>query len=309
MSYKIKLDQSLRRNFVRISSEQLDRAMDELNEENINQHDGIHQARKRFKKVRSLLRLYRPVLCGEYAENNAALRTAGHALSELRDLQAMIETCDDLHQRFTRQVKTLVFDAVKKKCIAQLEQKQQEDTPAAWAQEVKKILQQVRTNLLDVSIEHDDFSALCKGLKRQYERGKTAFALVCEAPSAQHYHTWRKRIKDYWYHMRLLQSLWPTVLKGFRTSSHALSSILGDEHDLSVVHEYICNEPEFLPAPTDRKVFADLVKLRQSELRTAAHPLGLCLYAEKPKQVARRFDSYLQSKKSRLELSKNAEII
>ena len=47
-------------------------------------------------------------------------------------------------------------------------------------------------------------SAIESGLLRSYRDGRKAFAQARREPSIEALHTWRKRVKDLWYHERLL---------------------------------------------------------------------------------------------------------
>ena len=63
-------------------------------------HEAIHEARKSVKKVRALLRLLEPQL-GNVARNaNRRLRDLGRTMSVLRDSAAMVETFDQLAEKY-----------------------------------------------------------------------------------------------------------------------------------------------------------------------------------------------------------------
>ncbi len=293
MSYRYRITETTELNFKRIASDQLDRALLDLIPENIRQNDGVHQARKRFKKIRSLLRLCRPALADSYTSLNDSFRQAGRKLSAMRDREAMIETCDDLHDHFGSQVKTKVFSPIRDVFSEQLEKLRSNDGEIMQAAaEVSEKLHTTRDHIRSIECSAEGFAVIGGGLAREYKRGKKAFEDAYENPSAEHFHSWRKRAKDYWYHMRLLRDMWPRVINGYRKACDDLSSLLGDDHDLAVLHEHITQNPSLMPNSTDRGVFDDLIRLRQSELRAQARPLGVRLYAEKPRELCARFEQY-----------------
>lgn len=293
MSYRYRITESTHQNLRRIITEQIDRALLDMTAEHVHNADGVHQARKRFKKIRSMLRLCRPALGDFYSHANDLFRDAGHRLSATRDLEAMIETCDKLHEHFGRQVKNQLFSPIHRKLSNRLEElKGHEGELMQAADEVSAMLTELRAQVAEVELDADGFAAIGGGLKREYRRGRNAFKQAFRQPSAQTFHSWRKRAKDYWYHIRLLRDMWPRVINGYRRSCDELAGVLGDEHDLAVLHDHIVQNPDLLPEKTDREMFDDLIGIRQSELRAAAQPMGMRLYAEKPDAFCARFERY-----------------
>jgi len=72
-------------------------AIHALTNNEVELHTGVHEARKCFKKIRSLLRLIRTGMNESiYHQENDRFRYAGHQLSALRDAQVTIETFDQL---------------------------------------------------------------------------------------------------------------------------------------------------------------------------------------------------------------------
>ena len=53
MSYRFATGQDPAQEIKRVVFEQIDRAVQELTDENMDRHKGVHQARKRFKKIRA----------------------------------------------------------------------------------------------------------------------------------------------------------------------------------------------------------------------------------------------------------------
>jgi CHAD domain-containing protein len=77
----------------RIHGEQLDRIGAHL------AAGEVHEARKRIKEARALLRLVRRDLGDDYVVENTWLRDAAHSLTGARDAEAMIETLEKLRTR------------------------------------------------------------------------------------------------------------------------------------------------------------------------------------------------------------------
>jgi len=80
MSYRIEADESLEEGVRRVADEQIEKALDSLDldasESTEKAGEAIHDARKRMKKTRSLLRLARaPLGDVRVAENDPGIRT------------------------------------------------------------------------------------------------------------------------------------------------------------------------------------------------------------------------------------------
>jgi len=65
MAYRLKKNETVGKGTRRIVREQIDRAADLTNDQ-MDRHEAVHQARKRFKKIRGSLRLVRSELGKTY---------------------------------------------------------------------------------------------------------------------------------------------------------------------------------------------------------------------------------------------------
>ncbi len=75
-------------------------------------------------------------------------------------------------------------------------------------------------------IADEGFPALRQGLKRTYKQGRNSMARAQAEPSVENFHEWRKRVKDLWYQMRLLESVWPAMLKSLANELEKLADYL-----------------------------------------------------------------------------------
>jgi CHAD domain len=143
--------------------------------------------------------------------------------------------------------------------------------------------------IADWELTDGDFVLMRSGLERSYRRGRDRVEAVCADASDKAVHEWRKRVKDLWYHLRLLRGIWPEAMQGPVDAAHELSDLLGDHHDLSVLAQDVREDNGH---DAHSKALLGLIERRQRELFAAALPLGERLYAEKPKQFAGRLSAY-----------------
>jgi CHAD domain-containing protein len=146
-------------------------------------------------------------------------------------------------------------------------------------------------------LDDADHDTLLAGVRRAYARGCAARADACAHPTPERLHAWRKRAKDLWYHQRLLASAWPGVLKAQAREAHALTELLGDDHDLAVLIERLgADAPPLTPAvDAERPALRTLAEQRSAALRAAAERLGERVYAESPKAFSRRLGRYVHA--------------
>jgi CHAD domain-containing protein len=130
--------------------------------------------------------------------------------------------------------------------------------------------------------------ALEPGLLRGYEPGRDLLATAREKPSVENLHEWRKRVKDLWYHLRLLKPLSPGIDGGQADEADKLADVLGDDHDLAVLRDAV-----------DDDAVIGLIDRRRAQLQAQAIRIGERLYAESPKTFARRMHRYWRASRSR----------
>lgn len=249
----------------------------------------VHEARKDLKKTRSLLRLARPGLdTGVYRRENGALRDAGRALSGTRDADVLVEVAEALAARYGGQIPEASFTALRDDLAADAQAARAGDGDGG-AGDVVAALEGVAVRAADWPLEDCDRDALVAGAERAYRRGRAALADALDEPTDERLHDLRKRVKDLWYHARLLEDAFPRVLKAQGKAAHKLSDLLGDDHDLAVLAERV-RGGTFV----DDDTILELVARRRAELRDDAVRLARRLYAEPPKAFRRRLHAYVR---------------
>ena len=295
MAYRLEPGEAVPDGLRRAAREQLDQAVDELSTRvSDDPVEAVHEARKSLKKARSLLRLGRGTLDpAERRRENAALRDAGRRLSAARDAEVMLEATDELAERFAGRVPQATFDAIRRHLVAERDPGRRRLLESGLTGQVAEELKAVRSRVESWSLHRDGWKALEPGLQRSYSRGRAALRHAQSRPTVENLHDWRKRTKDLWYQLRLLKSFAPGIVGGAVKDADKLSKLLGDDHDLAVLHE------ELERGAGDLKVDVDavlaLIDHRREELQAEAVPLGQQLYAERPKDFVARMHRYWQA--------------
>jgi CHAD domain-containing protein len=276
----------------RCAGEQLDRAIAELSDGvKTDPVDAVHAARKALKKERSLLRLARGSLSSSVRRReNTALRDAGRRLSEARDADVLVQAVDDLAERYAGQLPERAFAAVRKQLQAGGEGARGSVIDGGLTSEVAEELKAIRLRVGNWRLRRSGWKAVDDGLVRSYQRGRKAFRRARTEPSVERMHEWRKRAKDHWYHLRLLEPISQRTMRGQAKDAHLLSDLLGDDRDLALLRQSLIATGASLPVDVDSVIA--LIDRRRGQLQTDAVFLGERVYAEKPKAFRRRLRRY-----------------
>jgi CHAD domain-containing protein len=293
MGYKFTTGETAANGIRRIACEQIDKAIAEVEDEELDVHETIHQVRKRCKKLRGLVRLVRPHMEKVYQEENAWYRDCSKNLSRFRDAQALIESFDELLQHFPPTVKVEDLSQLRRELVTRREKIIAEN--ADVKDRLNAFLDKMRQGRERIDawpLKKEDFDLLEKGLVKTYRRGRKAMQRAYEQLTVEAFHEWRKRVKYHWYHARLLQNAWPNLFSKYCEELKQLSDYLGDDHDLAVLRRTLQGNPEQYGSREMLQVFIGLLERRQTELRLRARPLGGRIYVEKPTIHGKRLRGY-----------------
>ena len=248
--------------------------------------DAVHDTRKRLKLVRALLRVSRDAIGEEtYERENALLRRAGQRLSASRDAQVLLETMEALRARFDHE---LPDDATAILC-GRLEDDRQKAEAALRADErdvqaVLVALEEAAGRTLQWPLQPDDFAALSPGLRRIHRRARKATRAAREDPTPENLHEMRKRTKDLRHAAEIVCAARPKRLSKLAARAHEVGDLLGDNHDLHVLREYVESHPQCFADEDARRALLAVIDHRAELLCKRALKRSRRLYEESPKR-------------------------
>lgn len=280
-----KSDRTIEDGVRRIALEQIDKALETAHPDALPRDDRIHRLRKGCKKLRGLVRMVQPVFDG-YAAENTAIRDAAAGLSGARDAEVMIATLDMLSVDTGDKE---AFAAFRDHLTARRDTSPDGEADALAAFRVS--LQAVRDRANDWRLDDTGFDALSGGIVIAAARARKAMKRARKDPAAETVHDWRKRVKDHWYHSRLLVPLWPAPMDTHARAADRLGDLLGQHHDLAVLVARAEAESDML-GPSGRKLLRSLVARRQATLEANCFALGARLFAEPAEALAHRWRGY-----------------
>jgi len=310
MAYRLKQGESVPDGIKRIVTEEIDSAAEGLQNCGLKDRDAaIHEARKGLKKIRGALRLVWSELGDTYRNENSCFQDVGRRLSELRDAQAVLEVFDTVVRRHQGALRTRAVTALRRGIESAKREKQRSINVIELMQTAIGSLRAARERIAGWPLQNDGFAALAPGLKLAYRRGRSALVKAERNPDPALYHEFRKRAKDHWYHIRLLESVWTEAQQARESSLHDLETWLGDDHNLVVLCDQVQKDSARYGVQQDIQLFLTLAAQYQKELRKNSVALGHRLYEEKPRQFVRRmeklWDVWQQDPKSMRQVQKD----
>lgn len=268
--------------FRAIALDQLAEALSDLDKPDRDGRTIVHEARRRCKKLRGLLRLVRPVF-PDFERENAAIRDAAALLSHLRDAEVLHQTVLDLIE--WRRSDALV--RVEQRLAAE-----HSPAPGERLAEFRSRLEAVRARVPTWTVEARGVHAWLPGLRQTYRQARRRMRVAHRSHDARDVHEWRKASKNHGFHIDLLKKVASDILGDDLKRIEQLSIGLGQHHDLVVLTAAVSGGPDRFGSTDDVAALRQTIAARLKELEDAAFDLGRQLLAERPRALADRFAAY-----------------
>jgi CHAD domain-containing protein len=288
MAYRLEREEAVSAGLKRVLCEQIESASDFLSgEKKTTRDEAIHTARKSIKKVRATLRLARKDM-GESRLEHARLRDTAARISEFRDAFAIIATFDALKKKYRKEAGGAKLNSIREGLARRKRESAREEDTGPVVKAAADALRKISKRAEKWRLKSEGFDAIGPGLEETYRAGRRALAAARKDGSAEKLHQLRKRVKDHWYHVRLLEGLWAEMMDAYEKSLKDLEDWLGEDHNLTVLRDKIAVEPGFYGKQQDVALAFELIAHYQKELREKALPLAERIYEEKPREFTRR---------------------
>jgi CHAD domain-containing protein len=263
VNLKIQENESLKVGFYRIFSELVRYSLDKLT--NIEQYDyAIHEARKSFKRVRSLLRIFKPAIDElVFEEFNMLFRDLGRTLSQFRDLDSITECLSKIKPK--NEIKNEIITTLKIQ-IDNMRFNNDIDQMNKAINEVIDNLNNALNNLNKIELPDDCKPYIKKGIKKIYDIGRSQYYKNLLETNDILMHEWRKKVKQLWDVSLIFNDGSPED-ETYAEEIHTLSTLLGDYHDLVLTFEFVYNEQLILDEESFIKFKKILIKRKDKLAR------------------------------------------
>ena len=289
MAYRLVSDEPVGQGIHRIALEELEFAIAQLRiEDETRRDEGIHEARKCIKKLRGIVRLLMPGLGDAGAKDNIALRDTGRALSRLRDAAALVETVETLSEQHPADSGMEQLAVVRSALRRRLEHTVRAEDCRTLTGGAVAALKTVKRRVSKWQLAPaGQFEMLAPGLEATYRRARKALKRARAEQTPENLHALRRRVKDSWYHVRLLDGAFREIPEhGERwlgeRSLGELQELLGDDHNLTILKAALEAEPAAFGGKKAVPVVLKLIARVQADLQSRAFEAAARIYAEKP---------------------------
>ncbi|WP_250461767.1 CHAD domain-containing protein [Microbulbifer litoralis] len=265
MAYRLHGDTPIGRALRDAARQQLADAAEDLAA--LPEEEAVHATRKHCKKLRALLRLVRADTGDLYRYENAHYRTLANTLSASRDAVSLRDALQKLApENPFPQIHSFLESRV-----------QRTEEPALRA--AAELLHQGAARIDHWPLDDLHWRSARKGYRRSYRRARKAMKKAFDEQTTEHFHEYRKRVKDQWYHTRLLEDKDSKAVGGRRKPLKKLASALGDWRDLQLLRRHLVLEGqsfggELIP-------LLDAIETRLDELQRKMEKRSRKLFADR----------------------------
>ena len=292
MSYRIRPGKPLTREVTRIARIQYERAIEILRRQPDGPYQAIHDARKRFKRLRGLFRLVRAADPDFFSRENARLRDMAATLSEVRDATALVEALDHLLASGGAGENRPALEAVRARLAARRD-RIATDAVDLDARNTAAIAtcQDGIAALGDLQLparRKKATAVLAAGTAKNYGKAVSALAKAVDSGHAEDWHDLRKRIKYHRMHVQLLSHAWPGEMALRAQIADIAGEALGDDHDLEALGSLIATEPDAIGDEAEIAVLRACMIARSARLHEQVRDIVKDLLRDTPDTLETR---------------------
>jgi CHAD domain-containing protein len=290
MAWRFEPGEALPEAFRRVAAEEIANIQTDLSSCDADRDRAVHQARRRFKRLRALLRLASPSLGAQFAAENRHWREAGRKLAAKRDAAVLGTSFDAIAGRCGNSVPEAALARLRAHITGA------GPSPAGGSYDFDRVLHGVRGELdeakerlgrLDWPESRKDLS---RGLRQSQRRLRKSWKRARGGSDPEALHEWRKRVKDQMAQLGLLREVIPDDLKERRKDEKRAAELLGEDLDMLVLCKRLAGA---IPPGTEagRDMLLRAIAARRQELRSEALGGGEALSRQTAKHFAKQLAS------------------
>ncbi len=241
----------------------------------------VHELRKSIKRIRSLLRLLKSA-CKDHSfrEMDNFLKITGQSLTELREsvvnektfAQLMLKKKEILSPATQQRIEEGLRNAV----IALYDRNQAEASNLVAHAGLQLSL--IEKRLLSVQTKLIGYERFIDAVYSAYTKAYNTYHAALHSDDIDLIHDWRKQAKYLLLQFKLSPMLASFEYDTLRNQLDELTDLLGKEHDLAVMEEFVLQHFELEKA--DRKALSKAVNKQRFKIQQQAFHLGEVVFGQ-----------------------------
>jgi hypothetical protein len=277
-AYRLRAGEPLAAEVRRVATEELGAAIAELRTAGATGDGAVHRARRHIKKGHALFRLARPSLTRRHRASHERFNALERLLAPFADAEAAVEALNRLVDAYPDELSPHLMHVARSRLVERWRRAgRRADATGALPQSMKLLrIQRSRVRLWQLGV--DGLAALEPGLREIVRRSRKAMAQALGHGSSDNFYYWRRRVKDHWLQLRLLEGTCDDRLADFEAGLEALDGALGEYHDSRLLQRAVVRTATL--SRVDRAHLLRLSRRYGADRRRRAVHLGAQLYDE-----------------------------
>jgi CHAD domain-containing protein len=246
--------------------------------------DRIHRARRICKKIRALVRLFRPAFPYVFQVENRIYRDVQRSVAYARDSEAIVESLDLLRSLVTEPYLLESIDLLRSALVSRAASAIEDSRP--------QLLERIEAACDDLALADRRLARLpLDGLRRRdlrrgaaqtWRRCARHFDMALTSADPEVLHALRKNVKYAYYQHRVLSRLVPERFAALNEPLHELEQTLGRSQDLVLLDRLLRDQPDSLHVDTHLHRLRRLVSATREQLRQQGIAIASPLFVPVP---------------------------
>jgi CHAD domain-containing protein len=262
---------------------------------NESRHTNIHEIRRLLKKMRAFLRFIKPSFTSdEFKMLNMYLGKINKTLSGIRESRVNLQIFEKIMPKMEGNIMNGTLQLIHQHLSFQCQQNEENE------HKLEEIIEDVRLNMDEFSnvihttkIKNSDIKEIIDGMVAVYRTGKKLLKQSVKTDDTEIVHNWRKYVKHLQFELQFIQHYLPDYYIEHINVLQQISNLLGEEHDLAVMLDYMNNSLKIDLTEQELHQINLITDKRRNKVKKKAFRLGHTIFDTDSRYFRKEIESFL----------------